>query len=336
MSLPHFLIYEMRFAFQSCRSGALKQPCRHLSSSQHLLKRPRRKQSPHLPIQNQGQNCKDTRDSGASKDLQDGLETRENSTKLVPQEKEARLPEDGRKVPVPMKIIPRAEISAGVKMTPRERLHLEVLTRRQPRLPEKKAYRERLLIYHWGFARENWMAVLKMSAIVCWCAVTFIIAPAHIAAGTPLWLTSLIFVGGHVPAIVINYLTKPMVSRVFLNLPPTARESPKAAMEYARNLPKNAELDVRFLRPWALEGSIQAQMSEFAPIKSGLFRPLTFQWIGRFVNKGSILLPNPTKFFVAPKTASGRAARDTIPGLWANVYKHLSGVETDAVAKWKQ
>jgi len=142
-----------------------------------------------------------------------------------------------------MKIIPKGELTPDVKLTPRERLHIEILTRRLPlQKAEQKVYRERLQIYHVGNLKENIMSVLRVSGIVCACTVTFIIAPAHLNAGHDLWLVASIFAGGFVPALLLNYMTMPMVSRIFLNLPLKARETSKAAMEYAKNLPKDAEL----------------------------------------------------------------------------------------------
>ena len=63
-------------------------------------------------------------------------------------------------------------------------------------------------------------------------------------------------------------------------------------------------------------------------------KPLSFKWVGPNVDKGTTFFPNPTEFWVAPRTAGGRAARDTVPGLWNIVYKRLTGLEGSA-KKWK-
>lgn len=233
-----------------------------------------------------------------------------------------------------MKVIPKAEIAPNVRLSPRERLHIEVLTRRQPQKIEKKIYRERLQIYHIGALKENVMAVLKVSGIVCACAVTFVIAPAHLNAGHDLWLVALIFLGGFVPGFLLNYMTMPMVSRVFLNLPLKARETSKAAMEYAKNVPRDAELDIRYLKPWGLEDSIKAKMSEFEPTKGNLFRPLTFKWMSKYAKHKGGLIQNPTSFYVNPKSATGEASKDTVPGIWGSVYRKLANPEGSSVARW--
>ena len=76
-------------------------------------------------------------------------------------------------------------------------------------------------------------------------------------------------------------------------------------------------------------------LADLVPAKS-LWRPVTFEWVGRRVNKGSWLMPNPTKFYVRPNSGTGKESRDTIPGIWETVYKRIVGVESDTVAKWRK
>ena len=188
-----------------------------------------------------------------------------------------------------------------------------------------------------GSLKENVLAILKMSCIVCACTVTFIIAPAHLTAGTSLWLVALIWIGGFVPGVVVNYWTKPMVSRIFLSLPAKARETSKAAMEYAKNLPGDADLDIRYLKPWALEKSIKAKLSEFEPTKGNYLRPLTFKWKDRWLKLRPHSRSTPTSFYVDEQTASGEASKNTIPGIWTNVYKQLMSKGQDPqMAKWEK
>lgn len=105
-------------------------------------------------------------------------------------------------------------------------------------------------------------------------------------------------------------------------------------MTYARNLRKDAALQLRFYRWTGLPGSTDVMIADTQPMTSRL-RPVNFKAVGPSVDKGSILKRNPTEFFLRPKTAGGRAARDTIPGLWELVYQRLTGVATTAVPKWK-
>ena len=268
---------------------------------------------------------------------QDGSKGQGQETDLFPQKEEQTAVDTERRVPVPLRAIPKAQLTPNLRLSPRERLHIEVLTRQQPKLKtEKKMYRERLQIYHMGNFKENMLAILKMSTIVSACGVTFIIAPAHLSAGHDLWLVVLIWLAGFVPMGVVNYLTKPMVSRIFLNLPAKARETSKAAMEYAKNLPPDADLDIRYLKPWALEKSIKARISEFEPTKGNFLRPLTFKWRDKFNSRRASRF-TPTSFFVWPKTASGASSKDTIPGIWESVYKQLmKPAERTGVAKWEK
>lgn len=71
------------------------------------------------------------------------------------------------------------------------------------------------------------------------------------------------------------------------------------------------------------------------PIEKKILRPVNFKWTGPWVNPGTYLRPNPTEFYVKSKSAGGRAAKDTVPGLWSIVYKRLTGLEPGAVSKWR-
>lgn len=50
------------------------------------------------------------------------------------------------------------------------------------------AFKEKLLIYHAGHGRVNWLSLLRVAAIVGFSAVTFIVVPAHVTYGTD-WTT---------------------------------------------------------------------------------------------------------------------------------------------------
>jgi len=146
---------------------------------------------------------------------------------------------------------------------------------------------------------------------------------------------ALVFLAGFIPTAFVNWTSRPIVTEIFLHLPQYARMSAKTAMEYARNLPADARLDLRFLRATTLPDEVSVRLVDTRPAKS-IWRPVTFEWVGHWVERGSVLRPNPTQFFVRPESAKGRAAKDTIPGLWSNVYRRLAGVESDAVTKWRR
>lgn len=126
-----------------------------------------------------------------------------------------------------------------------------------------------------------------------------------------------------------------MVTEVFLRLPQTAQHSPKAAMEYAKSLPIDATIEMRFTRATCLTDVVSPRLAHTRPIKS-MLRPVTFEWYGPLVEYGHFLRPNPTQFYVRPESASGKAARDVTPGIWSKVYERLTGTESGTVAKWRR
>lgn len=340
MSLPNFLVVEMRSAFRTCASLHRSSRTRHFSTVQQRSREgpPAPKGGSKPPLQWPYNGALTPQKPAQGHSVQrDDRHSQKNETDLVRQQKEQTAVDTGRRVPVPMRAIPKAQITPTLKLSPRERLHIEVLTRQQPRQQEKKIYRERLQIYHMGSFRENILAILKVSCIVCACGVTFIIAPAHLTAGTSLWLVALIWLAGFVPGFAVNYMTKPMISRIFLDLPAKARETSKAAMEYAKNLPGDADLDIRYLKPWALEKSIKARLSQFEPTEGNLFRPLTFKWKDRWLKTRPFSRSTPTSFYVSPKTASGEASKNTIPGIWDSVYRQLMHKSQESQkARWEK
>ena len=118
-------------------------------------------------------------------------------------------------------------------------------------------------------------------------------------------------------------------------LPHYARQSAKAALEYSRNLPENAMLQISFYRSLLRPATVEVNIADVVPAKSK-WRPVTFEWVGRRVNKGTWYRPNPTLFYVRPNSGTGKEARDTIPGIWENVYKRIVGIESGAVSKWRK
>lgn len=338
-SLPTLLVVEMRSAFKACARQHQRSTTRLFSTVPQ-----RYRQGPHPPKGGSKQPqwpyngaLTPQKPAQAQNIQRDDGRDQKNETELVPQQKEQTALDTGRRVPVPMRAIPQAQITPNLKLSPRERLHIEVLTRQQPRQQEKRIYRERLQIYHIGNFREVVLAIGKGSCVFCACLVTFVFAPAHVTAGTSLWIVALIWLGGLVPGVVFNYMTKPMISRIFLNLPTKARETSKAAMEYARNLPGDADLDIRYLKPWGLERAIKARLSEFEPTQGNILRPLTFKWKNRLLKNRPSSISTPTSFYVDSKTASGAASTNTIPGIWDRVYKQLvGGGQASPMAKWEK
>lgn len=122
---------------------------------------------------------------------------------------------------------------------------------------------------------------------------------------------------------------------IHLALPPFARQSANATLEYSRNLPENAMLQITFMRSTALPATVEANIADLVPAMS-MWRPVTFEWVGERVGRGSFLRPNPTAFYVRPNSGSGKEARDTVPGIWENVYKRIVGIASKSVEKWRK
>lgn len=60
-----------------------------------------------------------------------------NSTNLVPQAPKAGAVERPRRSDIPARLLPKAQISPGLTLSPKERLQIEYETRRPPKAPEK-------------------------------------------------------------------------------------------------------------------------------------------------------------------------------------------------------
>ena len=134
------------------------------------------------------------------------------------------------------------------------------------------------------------------------------------------------------PFFLVRFLARPFVSWIYLILPPYARQSPRTALEYSRNLPQNALLQICFMRATALTGQVEVNIADLVP-RMGYWPPTTFEWVGSRVNGGTWFRGNPTRFFVNQRSGTGKAARDTVPGIWGNVYKRIMRMENEVKAK---
>jgi hypothetical protein len=137
------------------------------------------------------------------------------------------------------------------------------------------------------------------------------------------------------PFFLVHFFARPFVSWIYLTLPLQARQCPRAALEYSRNLPRDISLQIFFMRATALTSHVEVSLSDLVP-SAGLWPPTTFKWVGARVNKGSFLRPNPTRFFVNMKSGTGKAARDTVPGIWENVYRRITSIESSSPSKWSR
>ena len=180
--------------------------------------------------------------------------------------------------------------------------------------------------------------------------MTFVVVPAYYKYGTPLWylsgskygprrdlhiLTIAVWLASFVPLLFLHRATMSLATEVWLRLPPSARSSAHAAMKYARNLPRDALLEIRFMRWTGLVGSVLIKLVDTTAARTRVLKPVNFRWTGVAAHQGTFLRPNPTDFFVKHNSAGGRAARDTIPGIWQVVYKRLTGKDPGSVSKWR-
>ncbi len=138
-TLPAALVAEVRLAFRSC-------------SRQYAASRRTRFSSLHNPRLNREDPGKNKNDNLPIQVVHSRLQTPPKpkppapslpkhgpeSTELVTAPNEGKAVESGRKVPVPMRVIPKAEIAPNLTLSPKERLHIEQLTRRLPPRAEPK------------------------------------------------------------------------------------------------------------------------------------------------------------------------------------------------------
>jgi hypothetical protein len=153
------------------------------------------------------------------------------------------------------------------------------------------------------------------------------------AVSQELLTRTLVLVGTAGPFLLVKFLASPFVSWIHLNLPQHARRTPRAALEYSKNLPQDALLQISFMRATALTSQVEVNIADLVP-RRGRWPPTTFEWVGHRVDKGTWLRSNPTRFFVNPRSGTGKAARDTVPGVWQNVYARIMGIERGTKMKW--
>lgn len=143
-SLPPFLVAEVRLAFSTCSRRYAATKHARFSTSRPLyqkfkplpVEKKKQKKNERVPIQvvyarqQAQQQLEGTRTALPQQS--------EASTELVVPQQEDWALDGGRKVEVPLKVIPKAEITPNLTLSPEERLHIEQLTRRPPAPVEPK------------------------------------------------------------------------------------------------------------------------------------------------------------------------------------------------------
>merc|ERR1711939_714543 len=123
-SLPPGLVAKVRSAFQACSRQHAASKRTQFSTFRPLFKKsaPSKKKD-QLPIQVVHSQLQAQKEAAAKEATSKGL---------VPSCDEAKSLDTGRRVEVPLKVIPKAEITPNLTLSPKERLQIEQLTRRLP------------------------------------------------------------------------------------------------------------------------------------------------------------------------------------------------------------
>lgn len=157
MIIPQLLIVELRMAFKTCaRQHSARPPLsRDFRTSPYLSKRnqkrPDKVNRDITSVEHSKGNRKvSARDrpnvTSKSAIAQSSVHT---PKELVLRPSEPTSVSDARKIDVPMKVIPKGQITPELTLTPRERLHVEYVTRQPPKkLEPKKGTGFLLLLLH--------------------------------------------------------------------------------------------------------------------------------------------------------------------------------------------
>ena len=341
--MSNLLLVELRLAFRTCARPRSSPQFRQAFFSTHRCLRDRRSAKTPAPSsfkakQNLSITKRPDTTPAESRDTDNALpagKSREGSKHLAPAPRSYRDVETGKQVPVPMKVLPKAQLTPDLVLNAKERMQLEFITRRVPKREPGQVFRERLLIYHRGLSKTNFTVFFKVCTMVGMAFATCIAAPAYYTYGAPWFTVAAILVIGCTPFLAFTWRTRPLVTWIFLILPTFARQSPKAALEYARNLPDSARLQIHYMRTSGLPANVTVEMRDLKPVRS-TWRPVTFEWTGNRVDKGMLHRPNLTQFFVKEKSGTGKEKRDIIPGIWEPIYRRIMGAESELSAKWKK
>ena len=142
MTLPSFLLAEIRLTFSLCaKQHAATRRYPFSTTSIALKKQPKTNSSPssRSPISSPRQPSLSHR--SPAQDVSQA--SRPEAKDLVPRDKEAGSLDRHRKVDVPMKVLPEAQVSPKHKLSPTQRLHIEHLTRHPPKQAPPKGKRGR-------------------------------------------------------------------------------------------------------------------------------------------------------------------------------------------------
>ena len=130
MSLPSFLLAEVRSTFRLCAQQHASTKRRPFTVSSVLLKR---KAASDKPSKRQPSIAREAK-SLSERPLQDAPPNRQAGIKeLTTTEEDGKSLETESKPRVPMKVLPEAQLTSKHKLSPMQRLHIEHLTRHPPK-----------------------------------------------------------------------------------------------------------------------------------------------------------------------------------------------------------
>lgn len=146
MTLPNLLLTEARRGFQTCAKQyrARRQQSQTFRTLQPLLKKRNSRSArevappPRLEVTKTNEALA-TRVPPQSDPDHVPTEESGSSRELITKPSKPSSVSEIKRADVPMKIIPKAQITPELTLTPKERLQIEFLTRRPPRAEEKKS-----------------------------------------------------------------------------------------------------------------------------------------------------------------------------------------------------
>ena len=127
--------------------------------------------------------------------------------------------------------------------------------------------------------------------------------------------------GGALPMLYVAYTAAPYVNFIHLALPPFARRSREAALNYAKDLPPTAVLYLTSMRFNTIPRQTAVRIGDLVADKSS-FRPVTIRnvnpaerpwWMGKA----------PTQFYTSDHSRAGRQSGAFYPQLWPEINRQI-------------
>lgn len=135
--------HEMRLAFASCaRNHSIPKVAYRTLTTSPLLRARDRSDAGAIKSSTAQKSTKDpasSSDNTGLSPLKKGRlgSSRSNTTELVPRTPKPSALQSPRRSDLPARLLPKAQISPGLTLSPKERLQIEYETRRPPKAPEK-------------------------------------------------------------------------------------------------------------------------------------------------------------------------------------------------------